>query len=585
MNFDAPIFLLALILLLPFYLWSNHLIRVRRRYFDIDGQNQLIRSRFINKTYQVKNFLLVLCLAFLIISMAGPSWGSVERPYKKQGIDVVFALDISRSMTATDVIPSRLEMSVFELQKLLQHLEGNRVGLVLFAGNAIERAPLTLDIDALSQLIDQAQWEFPLVKSGTDLDDAVSKSLALLSVEDSASTQSIVIISDGEDIKGVNSESIQQANLAGIAIYTVAVGTESGGFIPNDLSGGGVTKVDVEKLKGIAEITGGMFFQVQNIESIIYELHRGEITEFKNINYTMPNDISSWFVCVVVCLLVIDLGLNHRLFSSKNLFTWGMAIVIISVILGVGCSDSKWSSSVKAGNQEYLEGNFDLALSHYLNARELDNEDPLLAYHLSNVLHYLGRDDEAAVVAQQALLKTDDVSLKYLIHYAMGTYAFERGMLESARDHYIRSLQLQPTHNYSKQNLELVLSLLMTREITQQELSQPSGSENAVPQNEINTNGDQLTNAQSITTANDITGKDTGGLNTNTEKQDPVEENQIETEYLISEVQKSFQSELIDDSNVLTRLEANNLVRLIQRWNELQREEELSQELFSIDER
>ena len=585
MNFDTPIFLLALILLLPFYLWSNHLIRVRRRYFDIDGQNQLIRSRFINKTYQVKNFLLVLCLAFLIISMAGPSWGSVERPYKKQGIDVVFALDISRSMTATDVIPSRLEMSVFELQKLLQHLEGNRVGLVLFAGNAIERAPLTLDIDALSQLIDQAQWEFPLVKSGTDLDDAVSKSLALLSVEDSASTQSIVIISDGEDIKGVNSESIQQANLAGIAIYTVAVGTESGGFIPNDLSGGGVTKVDVEKLKGIAEITGGIFFQVQDIESIIYELHRGEITEFENINYTMPNDISSWFVCIVVCLLVIDLGLNHRLFSSKNLFTWGMAIVIISVILGVGCSDSKWSSSVKAGNQEYLEGNFDLALSHYLNARELDNEDPLLAYHLSNVLHYLGRDDEAAVVAQQALLKTDDVSLKYLIHYAMGTYAFERGMLESARDHYIRSLQLQPTHNYSKQNLELVLSLLMTREITQQELSQPSGSENAVPQNEINTNGDQLTNAQSITTANDIAGKDTGGLNTNTEKQDPVEENQIETEYLISEVQKSFQSELIDDSNVLTRLEANNLVRLIQRWNELQREEELSQELFSIDER
>lgn len=585
MNFDTPIFLLALILLLPFYLWSNHLIRVRRRHFDIDGQNQLIRSRFINKTYQVKNFLLVLCLAFLIISMAGPSWGSVERPYKKQGIDVVFALDISRSMTATDVIPSRLEMSIFELQKLLQHLEGNRVGLVLFAGNAIERAPLTLDIDALSQLIDQAQWEFPLVKSGTDLDDAVSKSLALLSVEDSASTQSIVIISDGEDIKGVNSESIQQANLAGIAIYTVAVGTESGGFIPNDLSGGGVTKVDVEKLKGIAEITGGMFFQVQDIESIIYELHRGEITEFENINYTMPNDISSWFVCVVVCLLVIDLGLNHRLFSSKNLFTWGMAIVIISVILGVGCSDSKWSSSVKAGNQEYLEGNFDLALSHYLNARELDNEDPLLAYHLSNVLHYLGRDDEAAVVAQQALLKTDDVSLKYLIHYAMGTYAFERGMLESARDHYIRSLQLQPTHNYSKQNLELVLSLLMTREITQQELSQPSGSENAVPQNEINTNGDQLTNAQSITTANDIAGKDTGGLNTNTEKQDPVEENQIETEDLISEVQKSFQSELIDDSNVLTRLEANNLVRLIQRWNELQREEELSQELFSIDER
>ena len=155
---------------------------------------------------------------------------------------------------------------------------------------------------------------------GHFLDDAVSKSLALLNVEDSAQTQSIVIISDGEDIKGVNTESIQQAKIADVIIHTVAVGTESGGLIPNDLSGVGVTRVDVEKLKNIAEATGGIFFQLQDIESITYELHKGEITEFKNISYATPNEIVHWFLYVVIFLLIIDLGLNHRLFSRKNLF-------------------------------------------------------------------------------------------------------------------------------------------------------------------------------------------------------------------------------------------------------------------------
>lgn len=585
MNFDTPLILGALILLLPAYLWSNYLLRERRQYSHIDGQNQLIRSRSIGKVHSVKNLILISCLVLLIIALAAPSWGSTERPYKKQGVDIVFALDISRSMTATDVIPSRLEKSISEVQKLLQHLEGDRVGLVLFAGNAIERAPLTFDIEALSQLIDQAQWEFSLLKPGTDLDDAVSKSLALLNVEDSAQTQSIVIISDGEDIKGVNTESIQQAKIADVIIHTVAVGTESGGLIPNDLSGVGVTRVDVEKLKNIAEATGGIFFRVQDIESITYELHKGEITEFKNISYATPNEIVHWFLYVVIFLLIIDLGLNHRLFSRKNLFSGIITVLVVSILSGVGCSDSKWSSSVKAGDQQYREGNFELALSHYLNAREIDSDDPLLAYHLSNVLHYLGRDDEASVVAEQALLKTDDVNLEHLIHYAMGTYAFERGMFESARDHYIRSLQLQPTHNYSKQNLELVLNLIRTREILQQELNQPVGLEKGLQQNEINNNENQLNNAQSIETTNNVESNNIGGLNANDKTQESFENNHIETENLISKIEEIVQGEFMNDSSVLTRLEANDLIFLIQRWNELQNEEEISQELFSINER
>jgi len=584
MNFEEPIFLLTMILLLPFYFWSDYLIRARRRYLDIDGQNQLIRSRFVDKMHRVKNFLLVLCMAFLIIAATGPSWGSTERPFKKRGIDVVIALDVSRSMNATDVIPSRLERSIFEVQKLLQHFRGDRGGLVLFAGNAIERAPLTLDIDVLSQLINQAQWEFPLVKPGTDLDDAILKSLTLLNVKNSAATQSIVIISDGEDIKGINPESIQQAKLANVAIHTVAVGTESGGFIPNDLSGVGITRVDVEKLKGIAEMTGGIFFQMEDMEAMAYELHKGELTEFKNISYTTSNEIVSWFLIVVICLLVIDFGLNHRLFPRKNLFPFGMVILIVSIVFSMGCSGSKLSNTVEAGNREYLKGNFDLAFALYLEAREIDSDDPLLAYHLSNVLHYLGRNDEASVVAQQALLQTDDVSLKHLIHYAMGTYAFEREMLSAARDHYIRSLQLQSTHKDSKQNLELVLKLLTSERIAQQETGQSIRLENVVQQNEIDLNERQLS-TQSIAISNNINAKNMGGLSANTATQDLVEKNRIDTEKLIVIIEELVRSELINDSDVLTRLEANNLVFLIQKWNQLQRQTEMDQELFSIDER
>jgi|GEM_PF-2863294 len=585
MNFDTPLFLLMLIVLLLIYSRGSYFLVDPRKHFDIDGQNELIRSKFLGTTYKVRKLILLVALALLIVALSGPSWGSIERPLKKQGIDVVMALDVSRSMTATDIAPSRLERSIFELQKLLQHLDGDRVGLVLFAGNAIERVPLTLDLDALSQLINQAQSDFTLVTPGTDLDDAISKSLALLNVEDSAETQSVVIISDGEDIRGVNIESIQQAKIANVVVHTVAVGTELGGLIPNDVSGVGATKADEEKLRDIAEMTGGTFFYAQDIESIVYELHEGEITEFQSTKYTVPNERSSWFLSVVVFLLTVDLGMNHRLFIRKKLFPWGTVIFIVIILLSVGCVNSTLSSAVKNANQEYLDGNFELALSHYLSAREIDNTDPLIAYHLSNVLHYLGRNDEASVVAQQALMNTDDSDLKHLIHYAMGTYAVERGMLENARDHYIRSLQLQPKHYNSKQNLELVLNLLSTREIVQQESMQTIQVERRIQQRESDYLENQLADTQFASPSNNIGTNSSGGLNADIERQEPIKNIQVEKENRILKIEESVQNELINDSNVLTRSEANNLIFLIQRWNELQRKEEVAQELFTIEER
>ena len=109
--------------------------------------------------------------------------------------------------------------------------------------------------------------------------------------------------------------------------------------------------------------------------------------------------------------------------------------------------------------------------------------------------------------------------------------------------------------------------------------------EKGLQQNEINNNENQLNNAQSIETTNNVESNNIGGLNANDKTQESFENNQIETENLISKIEEIVQGEFMNDSSVLTRLEANDLIFLIQRWNELQNEEEISQELFSINER
>jgi Ca-activated chloride channel family protein len=214
-----------------------------------------------------------LGLALFGLALAQPQCGSKSELTKRQGIDVVVALDASKSMLARDVQPSRLERAKLELTTLLDELKGDRVGLIVFAGDAFIQSPLTSDYSAVKLFLRAVDPE-QMPQGGTNVGAALRLSKEVLTNADrGAKERVVVLLSDGEDLFGEVDEALRELKETGVQVLTVGVGSESGEPIPlynkrgefvdykKDASGETViTRLDRTGLTAIAEATGGEFF-------------------------------------------------------------------------------------------------------------------------------------------------------------------------------------------------------------------------------------------------------------------------------------------------------------------------------------
>lgn len=189
----------------------------------------------------LKAGLVVGGLLLAIVALMGPRWGTEVRTVERRGVDLVVALDVSASMQAQDVPPSRLRRAKSEIRSLVDNLTGDRVGLVLFAGKGFVQAPLTTDYSAFRLFLDAAGPD-QLSRPGTNLSAAVDAAVqafgASRPVSDSATVpneprpRALLVVSDGENHEGNLSAARQQASEAGVTLFTAGVGTEDGGRIP-----------------------------------------------------------------------------------------------------------------------------------------------------------------------------------------------------------------------------------------------------------------------------------------------------------------------------------------------------------------
>jgi Ca-activated chloride channel family protein len=172
--------------------------------------------------------LLRLLAAVLIAAAARPQWGSRERLRQSEGSEFVIALDVSQSMQGTDVPPTRLKAAQEAIQRLVAAERGSRIGLVLFAGSAAIRSPLTTDAVALSELVDRAGRETTLTRAGSDIGGALQLSQLLLIAGEEGAGKAVLVVSDGEDHTGAYLDKAKELRDKGIAVFTVGVGTVRG---------------------------------------------------------------------------------------------------------------------------------------------------------------------------------------------------------------------------------------------------------------------------------------------------------------------------------------------------------------------
>ncbi len=433
------------------------------------------RSR--ERLHVVSVTVLVVAVALAAVAFARPRWGAQEIPLEQRGIDVVVVLDVSRSMLAQDIQPSRAEASSAAVASLLTHLQGNRVGLVTFAGTAFPRSPLTLDIDAVRTLAGRAQAESALVRPGSDIAGAVTAGLALLDIDDKATSQAVLVITDGEvqegDITAIAGVSAK-ARAAGVRIYGGFAGREEPVALPASSGGTDVTRAQRTPLVALTEQTGGLLRDVAQVPGFAIEFRHLQQTRFAEESRRASVERYQWFAGAALALLVFQLvlpaastsqvprlGMPPRWRRRRASRTAGVTTMALAVLLLSGCTallGTPVYRAVAEGNRLYAAGDYEGALAAYDRAAALDEQSPAIAYNRGLALHRLTRYDESYRATIEGIKHATDVGLGARMEYSAGNSAFLLEKATDARDRYIAALRLDPEDTDAKANLELLLS-------------------------------------------------------------------------------------------------------------------------------
>jgi Ca-activated chloride channel homolog len=303
-------------------LWKRH------------AQNKFTNKRLLKKLSPNRSLfkpilkLIVLCLAFasLTIALVNPKVGTKLETVKREGVDIVFAVDVSKSMLAEDIAPNRIEKSKQLVTQIINNLASDRVGIIAYAGKAFPQLPITTDYAAAKMFLQSMNTDM-LSSQGTAIDEAIKLAKTYYDDEDQTN-RVLIIISDGEDHNNMASAIAEEASDEGIRIFTIGVGSAKGAPIPikrngiilnykKDSSGETViTKLNEEVLIKIAEEANGQYINGNStsdvVETIREILNKMDKKEFEAKQFAEYKDQFQWFLALGVFFLCIDVFLLER---------------------------------------------------------------------------------------------------------------------------------------------------------------------------------------------------------------------------------------------------------------------------------
>lgn len=311
-----------LILIFVFSVWQRR--RMVKAFGDPDLVQRLV-PEYSKYKRPLKFVLLSLAILFLGVAWANPQWGSKKEKVKRKSADIMIALDVSQSMYCRDIGPNRMERAKKFSQDLVNKLRGDRIGLVFFAGSAFMQTPLTTDYAALQLQLRSADPNITSVQ-GTSIGAAIEKTMEGFETE-SKNHRALILITDGEDHEqGVN-ELVRKANDDGILVFTVGVGTPTGGKIPIFRNGSYgnkrgrdgkevISKLNEEMLRSIASSSRGKYYNILNgekvIEALQQQIEKLEKQEFEARTFSEYESYFQYFLAAAMLLLILEFLISFR---------------------------------------------------------------------------------------------------------------------------------------------------------------------------------------------------------------------------------------------------------------------------------
>ena len=321
------LYLLAIIpLLVLLFLYVQFWKRKKQREFgDLDLVRKLSPQRSVFKP-TLKFILLILALVGLILGLVNPKIGTKMETIKREGIDIVFAIDVSKSMLAEDVAPNRLEKSKQIVSQIINQLGNDRIGIVAYAGSAFPVLPITTDY-SVSKMFLQSMNTTMVSSQGTSLDDAIKLSSTYFD-KGNKTSKLLILISDGEDHSEGATDAAAEANKNGMKIIAIGVGTEKGGPIPLKQNGVVqsfkrdnnnevvITKLNQESLKEIAKATKGGYVSGNSTKEVLAYVKKAldniQKTEFEATQMADFESQFQWFLGIAFSLLFLDIFFLDR---------------------------------------------------------------------------------------------------------------------------------------------------------------------------------------------------------------------------------------------------------------------------------
>jgi len=498
MKFSQPLWLLAGLITGASLMWRYRRFDARQRIelakFASAGLLAQLTASVSPARRHFKRALVIAGVACLAMALARPLAGFRWEETRRKGLDLMFAVDTSRSMLAQDVKPDRLTRARMAVEDLLVKMEGDRVGLVAFAGNAFLQCPLTLDYDAFRQSLDALDTKI-IPRGGTDIASAIHETEAAL--EGNGNNERIlVLLTDGEDLEGSALDAARGAAKHGLKIFTVGVGSTSGELIPVKNEAGGTqfakdasgqlvkSRLDETMLRQIAEATGAMYQplgqQAEGLETI-YAQGLAEFTrhELASRMQKVCLERFQWPLALGLFCLVLEplLGIRRRKFVKKSTATirpalaasWNrMARSAAAATIALMTVAHPLHASVSTAERAFQKGDYARAEREYRQAAAKDSEKPVLQFNHGAAAYKSGSFDQASESFARAM-KTDDLTLQQDDYYNLGNTQYRLGQKtekangqetiktwEQAVQSYEAALQLKSTDADAKYNRDFV---------------------------------------------------------------------------------------------------------------------------------
>ena len=459
----------------------------------------------------VKDSLLMGAVLFTAVALAGPRYGYRWQEIHQRGVDIIIALDCSRSMTVTDIQPTRLERAKREVFDLLAMLEGDRVGLVAFAGTAFLQCPLTLDYTAFNLFLNSLSPEY-LPVGGTDITGALTTALDSFDSK-SASDKAVILITDGENTG--DGDPLKAAGMLKdkeIKLFCIGVGGSDGVPIPEP-SGGFkkdrtgqivLSRLDENTLKKMAVVTGGTYVRSVAGDMDLDAIYTDEIRRKMDAETLSSGrkqvweDRFQWPLAVALLCLVAELALPV---TRKTVVAPLVAALMLLPPSMAHANDTR------DGIGAYEKGDFEQALKHFTDAQLNAPDQAEMLYNVADAYYKTGNFDAAAEHYKQ-VLETDDAGLKRKALYNLGNADFRRGNAREAIRHYEAALAIAPDDRNTRENLEFVKKALEQQQKQQSQGGQKEGDKDDQGQE----NKSESTDGQSSQSSEDKKQQQDGSL-------------------------------------------------------------------------